>query len=475
VQPAERRPRTGRAGKSDQHTPAERAAVGKAAQLLVPHEQMADWRAPLNRLDPVAVLEKQGETRVPELVPIRYGRMSMSAFAFYRGAAAVMAADLAAMPDSGLRVQLCGDAHLVNFGGFGSPERNLVFDLNDFDETLPGPWEWDVKRLVASFAVAGRERGFSTKKRHAVLAEVAGEYRRTMAQFAGWTDLSVWYAKLGQQAVAEAWGSQVNKQRRKKFKKTIAKANTKDSTRALSKLTRMVDGEPRIISQPPLIVPIDEVFNGALFEELIKGVLHSYRQTLPDDRRHLLDGYRYVDGARKVVGVGSVGTRTWIALLLGRDNDDPLFLQLKEAEESVLAPYAGASVYHNHGRRVVEGQKLVQAASDIFLGWNRVAGVDGRTHDYYMRQLWDRKGSADVDGMDPPALAVYGKMCGWTLARAHARTGDRIAINGYLGDDDHFDHAMAEFAEAYADQNEQDHKALLDATATGRITAETGF
>ncbi len=449
--------------------------MGKAARSQARRAAHATWEPAPGR-DPIAILGAQERTRVPELVPIRHGRMAVSPFAFFRGAAAVMAADLASTPVSGLRVQACGDAHLSNFGAFAAPDRRLVFDLNDFDESLPGPWEWDVKRLAASFAIAGRENGLKRKQRMATVLTAVGTYRDSMRAFASQRNLEVWYARLDVEALLGQIEDEDPKAVRK-VRKGVAKARSKDSLRALEKLTHEVDGELRIVSQPPLIVPAEELVSEddtrdprqALME-----VLDSYRASLPADRQHLLDGYRLRHVARKVVGVGSVGTRAWIVLLTGADDSDPLFLQAKEAEASVLEPYAGVSRFKNHGRRVVEGQRLMQAASDIFLGWCPAVGSDGRKRDFYVRQLWDWKRSAEVERLTPRGLDVYARMCGWTLARAHARSGDRIEIATYLGAGDSFDRAIAEFAEVYADQNERDHAALLAAIDAGRVEADIG-
>jgi uncharacterized protein (DUF2252 family) len=461
-------------------TPAERAERGKAARAEVPRTSHADFAPADARPDPIELLQRQAETRVPELVPIRYGRMLVSPFTFYRGAALIMASDLALTPESGLRVQLCGDAHLSNFGVFASPERRLMFDLNDFDETLPGPWEWDVKRLAASLAVAGRDRGFTTGERKAIVTAAARAYRETMRRFAGMANLEVWYARFDIEAVLAEYSANLELRKRqvKRTEKTLAKARTKDSMSAFEKLTTVVNGERRIVAEPPLIVPVDELAENADREQLIeeiRGLIRSYRSSLEPDRRVLLEQYRFVDMARKVVGVGSVGTRAWIVLMLGRDGGDPLFLQAKEAQPSVLEQFAGASEYKNCGRRVVVGQRLMQAASDILLGWQHVTGLDNRERDFYVRQLKDWKGSADIDAMLPKSMEIYARMCGWTLARAHARSGDRIAIAAYLGKSDAFDRAIAEFSEAYADQNERDYAALLDAVDTGRVTAERGL
>jgi uncharacterized protein (DUF2252 family) len=451
----------------------ERAAAGRAARSEARRSSHAAWEAPEGRADPVAVLERQAASRVPELVPIRYGRMSASPFAFFRGAAAVMAADLAATPASGLRVQACGDAHLSNFGAFAAPDRRLVFDLNDFDESLPGPWEWDVKRLAASFAIAGRESGFRRRERATAVLTAARAYREAMRAFAAQTNLEVWYARLDIEAVMGEIDAEPKLT--KQVRRGVAKARAKDSLRALEKLTHVVAGELRIRSEAPLIVAAEELMAADEtrdLEEFLLQVLDSYRASLPGDRQHLLDGYRLRHLARKVVGVGSVGTRAWIVLLTGADDSDPLFLQAKEAEASVLEPYAGASRFENHGRRVVEGQRLMQAASDILLGWCPAVGFDGRQRDFYVRQLWDWKRSVEVERLTPHGLGLYARMCGWTLARAHARSGDRIAIAAYLGGGDAFDEAIAGFSEAYADQSERDHAALVAAIESGRIEAE---
>jgi uncharacterized protein (DUF2252 family) len=425
----------------------------------------------------VAVLEEQDKTRVPELVPIRYGRMLVSPLTFFRGAAAIMAADLADGPRTGLQAQLCGDAHLSNFGIFAAPDRRLTFNVNDFDETLPGPFEWDLKRLVASFAVAGRERGFGRKARAGISSAVARSYREAMRNFASMRTLDLWYARVEVDELARSFSEQASSKDAKRLERDLAKARTKDSLKAFAKLTHVVDGEPRIVSDPPLIVPVDELPDAGRQEiarEAIERLIRDYRRTLSGDRRRLVERFRYVDAAHKVVGVGSVGTRAWIVLMLGRDVDDPLFLQAKEAGASVLEPYVGKSAYSNHGQRVVEGQRLIQSGSDILLGWIREKNADGVDHDFYVRQLWDAKGSASVETMTQPNLADYGRLCGWTLAKAHARSGDPIAIAAYLGKSDVFDRALAAFAEAYADQNERDHALLNEAVKEGRVTAETG-
>jgi uncharacterized protein (DUF2252 family) len=468
------------APKVEHFTRAERAARGKAARAEVPRRINGEWEPSPHRSDPVDLLEEQAASRLSELVPIRYGRMLASPFAFFRGGALIMAADLAGTPTSGLRVQLCGDAHLSNFGVFGSPERNLVFDINDFDETAPGPWEWDVKRLAASFAVAGRENGFSDAERRTVVLDTVRSYREAMTKFAGMRNLEVWYANLPVEEAFREFTAGVSRKRVKKAEVDIAKSRTKDSMKAFDKLTTLVDGEPRIISDPPLIVPIDELLpsdsdrKGALEE--LRALIRTYRRTLETDRRHLLETFRFVDLAHKVVGVGSVGTRAWIALFLGADEQDPLFLQIKEAQASVLEQFVGKSEYTNRGQRVVAGQRLMQATSDIFLGWQHTnAGLDGQERDFYVRQLKDWKGSFAFEAARPAGAAAYGKLCGWTLARAHARSGDRIAIAAYLGTSDVFDQAIATFAEKYAEVNQRDYDGLKHAVESGRIKAQTGL
>ena len=461
-------------------TPAERAARGKAARARVPRDTHAVFDPPPDRPDPVGLLEQQAASRIPELVPVRWGRMMVSPFSYYRGAALPMASDLAATPVSGLAVQACGDAHLSNFGLFGSAERRLIFDVNDFDETLPGPWEWDVKRLAASLEVAGRDNGFPAKpRREAVLATVS-RYRQAVREFAAMTNQDVWYASADANELRAQADAQLRARQRKLLDKGLAKARTRDSMQELAKLTRTVDGRPRIISDPPLLVPVDEMIRDgterATFEAALVRLIARYQRTLETDRRYLLQQYEYCDMARKVVGVGSVGTRCWIVLMLGRDDADPLFLQVKEAEASVLSRFVGASRYANQGLRVVAGQRLMQASSDIFLGWQHVeAGADGQARDFYIRQLRDWKFSVDIESLRPSGLQMYGELCGWTLARAHARSGDRIAIASYLGNSGVFDRAIAKFAAAYADQNQRDHEALVDAAKSGRITAEHGI
>jgi len=455
----------------------ERAAHGRAARAETPRASHAALQ--VDARDPVALLDASSPQREPDLVPIRYGRMLTSPFAFYRGSAVLMAHDLASTPRSGLNVQLCGDAHLANFGGFASPERTFVFDLNDFDETLRGPFEWDLKRLAASFEVAGRHRGFDAKVRRSAVSAAIGSYREAMREFAGKGNLDVWYARLDLTTVLDDLRAQNDKKQARAVERGAEKARTKDSLRAFAKLTEEVDGERRIVSDPPLIVPIRELAadqDHDTVEDDVRALLRNYRSTLQDDRRQLLESFSYVDMARKVVGVGSVGTRCWIVLLTGRDSGDPLFLQVKEANQSVLEAHLGASSVANHGQRVVEGQRLMQAAGDTFLGWIHIdAGLDGKGRDFYIRQLWDWKASADLETILPRGLGIYARLCGWTLARAHARSGDRIAIAAYLGGGKVFDDAVAEFSIAYADQNDRDFAALAEAVRSGRIEAKEGL
>ncbi|MFD7838549.1 DUF2252 domain-containing protein [Streptomyces sp. NPDC059761] len=454
----------------------ERAARGRSARRKAPRSDHGEFEPSADRQDPVDVLERQSAGRVADLVPIRYGRMVESPFRFYRGAAAIMAADLAHTPDSGLRVQLCGDAHMLNYGLLGSPERNLLFDINDFDETLPGPWEWDVKRLAVSLAIAGRENGFDDGERAAIVRATAGSYREQMRRYAAMSHLDVWYTRVDAEQLRTLGTAELPSRGRRKLAEALAKARGRDSLQAAGKLTEVVAGELRFRSLPPLVTPLSELLPGkerSSLEEQIRDMVESYGQTLPSDRRHLLRQYTVVDMARKVVGVGSVGTRCWIILLLGRDGGDPLILQAKEAGESVLAPYTGPGEYAMQGERVVAGQRLMQAASDIFLGWHRVTGIDGRERDFYVRQLRDWKGSVEPALMAPRGMRTYGELCGTALARAHARSGDRIAIAAYLGSADVFDRALVRFAESYADRNERDHQALAEAVASGRVVAES--
>jgi uncharacterized protein (DUF2252 family) len=422
---------------------------GRAARQVVPRGSHAQWAPMSDRPDPVDLLEAQARDRIQELLPIRYGRMMASPFAFLRGSAIVM-----------------GDAHLLNFGVYASPERSLLFDLNDFDETLPGPWEWDIKRLAASFVVAGRDNGFDTADCRNAARAVTASYRQRMTRFSEMGELEVWYTRIGEEEVRGLLTeARAGKRTTKKLSKNVRKTRGRDSLQALSKLTRVVDGRRIINDDPPLLVRIPE---GDDLRSQVYAILESYKRTLQEDRRHLLDRFRFVDAARKVVGVGSVGTRAYVVLLEGRDQDDPLFLQVKEAGASVLEGHVASNTYEHHGHRVVAGQRLMQAASDIFLGWFR--GTEGR--DFYWRQLKDMKGSADVEGMTPDELVIYAGLCGWTLARAHARSGDRVQIAGYLGKSERFDVAIANFAKEYADQTERDHAALCAAVKSGRVAAD---
>jgi uncharacterized protein (DUF2252 family) len=467
----------------------ERGARGKEARDQTPPSSHTGWAAATDRPDPVGLLQEQDVTREPDLVPVRHGRMLVSPFTFYRGAATIMAADLDGTPTAGLQVQLCGDAHLSNFGAFASPERRLLFDLNDFDETLPGPFEYDVKRMAASFTVAARNNGFSNKDARAATRDSVAAYREAMAGFAAMGTLAIWYAHLDEDQLlsgvqsattkaskASKKAAKATKQAGKTLRKGAAKARTRDSLQALSKLGERVDGQYQIVSQPPIVVPArDLAATYGLSPDQVEGVIReqfrAYRATLRDDQRRLLERFQVVDMARKVVGVGSVGTRAFIVLLQGRDQQDPLFLQVKEATASVLEGHLQKSRYKQHGERVVRGQRMMQAASDIFLGWTK--GVEDNRY-YYWRQLRDMKGSAEVETMTPLRLGLYAGICGWTLARAHARSGDPVAIAAYLGEDDQFDRSMVDFSERYADQNELDYKAFADAIRSGRLEVLEG-
>ena len=454
-------------------TVAERQELGRSKRVVLPRSSLGDYAPAADRPDPVALLESQATSRIAELIPIRYGRMLASPFSFYRGAALIMASDLATGPHTSLEAQLCGDAHLSNFGLFASPERRLVFDINDFDETLPGPWEWDVKRLVASLAVAGRGNGFDAAERERVVRAAAQGYRRQMNALAAMRELDVWYAHT---IVDEELEASVNPTDRRQIRRTAAKARTRDNLQANAKLTRVVDGRRRLASDPPLLVPIEELFGEAearANDEQMGNLVDGYMRSLDVGRRTLITRFTYAGMARKVVGVGSVGTRAWIVLLLGRDDQDPLLLQVKQAERSVLEGYLQPSAYSNSAERVVAGQRLMQACSDILLGWLRSVGPDALAGDYYVRQLHDWKGSADVESMSPTVLAGYGQSCGEVLARAHSRSGDRIAIAAYLGNGDTVDRTLVRFAESYADQNERDYAALREAVASGVVAAES--
>ncbi|MGW7195599.1 DUF2252 domain-containing protein [Streptomyces chryseus] len=455
--------------------PAERAAYGRDARKRAPRSSHARYEAAQRRPDPIEVIERQSAERVQELVPIRYGRMSESPFRFYRGAAAIMAADLAPLPRTGLEVQLCGDAHPLNFRMLASPERRLVFDINDFDETLTGPFEWDVKRLAAGFVTAARANGFSLEEQNAAVRACVRAYRQRMHEFAGMRTLDIWYAQDDADRLRELMASSMDSQARRRTAKATARARTRTHLEAFAKLTRVTAEGRRITPDPPLITPYGRLSPGpseAGPEHDLAAVLEGYARTLPSERRHLLRHYRLVDMARKVVGVGSVGTRCWVLLLLGRDDDDPLLLQAKEAQESVLAAHTGGEPYDNQGRRVVAGQRLMQTSGDIFLGWTHAVGFDGQGRDFYVRQLWDWKGIARPETMGPGLLSLFGRLCGASLARAHARSGDPLALAAYLGGSDRFDRALVEFAQSYADQNERDYEALEAACRSGRIRAE---
>jgi uncharacterized protein (DUF2252 family) len=441
----------------------QRRERGRAARQRTPRSSHGAWTPAPDRPDPVELLEAQAENRQPDLVALRYARMTPSPFAFMRGAAIVMAHDLAGAPHTGIQAQLCGDCHLLNFGAYASPERTLLFDVNDFDETLPGPWEWDVKRLAASMVVAGRENGFGDSDCRRAARGAAASYRQRIAEFSQMGELEVWYSRV---SADEVFGLIADSRTMKKATKALRKSRGRDNLQALSKLTRVVDGRRMIDDDPPLLVRVIE----EELREQIHEILQMYSRTLQEDRRHLLDQYRFVDVARKVVGVGSVGTRDYVVLFEGRDAQDPLFLQVKEAEASVLEAHLPKSAYKNQGHRVVAGQRLMQAASDIFLGWLR--GKAGR--DYYWRQLRDMKGSAKIEGMSPEELVLYAGLCGWALARAHARSGDRVQISAYLGKSERFDGAIVDFAEAYADQTERDHAALCAAVESGKVAGHVG-
>ncbi|WP_318216254.1 DUF2252 domain-containing protein [Streptomyces sp. SCL15-6] len=454
--------------------PAERAAYGRKARKRASRSCHGWYETGQRRADPIELLERQSAERVPALVPIRYGRMLESPFRFYRGAAAVMAADLAPLPSSGLQVQLCGDAHPLNFRLLASPERRLVFDINDFDETLPGPFEWDVKRLAAGFVIAARANGFSPKEQDSVVRACVRAYRQRMREFAGMPTLDIWYAQDDADQVRRLLVTKAEGEAEHRLRDAAARARTRTHTRAFAKLTRVTAEGRRITPDPPLITPLGDLLadpSEAGRKEELRSVVNGYARTLPTERRYLLRHYRLVDMARKVVGVGSVGTRCWVLLLLGRDDDDPLLLQAKEASESVLAAHTGGERYDNQGRRVVTGQRLIQTTSDIFLGWTHVTGLDGQGRDFYVRQLWDWKGIARPETMGPGLLSLFARLCGACLARAHARSGDPVALAAYLGGSDRFDRALTEFAQSYADQNERDHEALRAACRSGRITA----
>ena len=441
----------------------ERVRAGRAVREVVPRSTFGEWTPAVDR-DPNAVLAAQDESRDQALVPLRHERMGASPFTFFRGAAAVMAADLATLPRTGLDVQLCGDAHLANFGVFASPDRALVFDLNDFDETLPGPFEWDLLRLAASFEVAARDRGLDDPARVLVVSEVSLAYVAAMREYSRMSHLDVWYDRITTDDIAARWGGGASKEVLRRFERNVAKARSKDRLRAFDKLIDASGDVPRFRSEPPVLVPVRELVAGDRLDELMSSIGHAlsvYRRTMSPDRRVLLDRYRFVDLARKVVGVGSVGTRCWVALMIGDDESDPLFLQIKEANASVLEAHLGRSGYDEHGQRVVQGQRLIQSSPDVFLGWEQIRGVDGVARHHYLRQLWDWKGSADLERMTQEAMAMYAAICGRCLARAHARTGDSVAIAAYLGKGRTLAASLVEFARRYADQNERDHLAFV--------------
>ena len=461
-------------GKSEQHTPKKSRKYGKSLRRAVPRDVLASWVVSSGRPDPVELILSQDKDRVQELVPVRHERMSVSAFTFYRGAALIMASDLSTLPTTGIEVQVCGDAHISNFGLYSSPERRTVFDINDFDETTRGPWEWDVARLVASVEICGRNRGFSQECREKAVLAAANGYREAMRSFADMGNMEVWYAHLDVDDLYQLLEDRAKKGDRKRAKKILNKAKAKDSTRAVAKFTEVVDGHLRVKSDPPVIIPLRDIVEGAGAQipkdldmaKLISSVLAKYRKTLPPERAALIDGYRGADIAHKVVGVGSVGTRAWIVVMEGANEHDSLVLQIKEASSSVLERYVGKAPQANHGQRVVEGQHAMQTVSDPLLGWTRMPmGMDGRSHDYYVRQLWDGKGSIDLDLISGKHLTYLARVCGWTLAHAHARTGDRFAIASYLGKSDLFDQAACTFARAYADQNEKDYQSFVSALA----------
>lgn len=466
-----------------QRTASESRAYGEQLRETIPLELHSQWEAPANRPDPVELLRSQEAKRVQSLLPIRHQRMSASPFAFLRGSALVMASDLSVLPATGIAVQACGDAHIANFGLFTSPEQRTVFDINDFDETLPGPWEWDVKRLVASIEVCGRDNGFSKKERKQAVRTSMQAYRETMQRFANMGHLDVWYAHLDVDTLAQEFANDVNADDAKVAEKVTKKAKNKTSRRAMHKLTEVVDGQLRIISNPPLIVPMRDLLQEDLTERigkdlaaafvhaadqraiemLMSNILTHYRKSITPEKQRLIGSYMPVDIARKVVGVGSVGTRALIIVMSGADENDPLVLQVKEAQESVLERFVGKASHEQNGERVVEGQRAMQTASDMLLGWCRIADMQGTLRDYYVRQLWNGKGSFDLSSANPRQLRLLAGACGWTLAHAHARTGDRFAIASYLGEDDTFDKALAKFARAYADQNQSDYERFVAA------------
>jgi uncharacterized protein (DUF2252 family) len=457
--------------------PSESSDFGREARRRVPRSSHGEWTPAGDRPDPVDVLVRQAESRVQDLIPIRYGRMLASPFTFYRGAAAVMAADLAGTPDSGVVAQVCGDAHISNFGGFAAPDRQLLFGPNDFDETLPGPWEWDVKRMAASIEIAGRDVGLPAPRRRRLVERAVREYREGARDFAETSLLDTWYTRLQAEELTARFGTRLDAEGQELFARTFAKARRKNSERAVQRLTEVVDGRLRFASMPPVLTPLSELFDSShvegQMETYVSVLREQYSAGLHADHRHLFESFEFVDMARKVVGVGSVGTRAWIFLLLSPEGY-PLVLQAKEAQASVLEPYLGSSEYENHGERVVRGQRMMQAAPDIFLGWQRSTGLDGLEHDFYVRQLWDWKASADLSRMTERGLLTYSRACAWSLARSHSRSGDRKAIAAYLGSGPNFERAIATFSSLYADQNERDYERLAVAAEDGVIPVERG-
>jgi uncharacterized protein (DUF2252 family) len=457
--------------------PSESSELGRGARGRVPRSSHGEWTPAADRPDPVDVLVRQAESRVQDLIPIRYGRMLVSPFTFYRGAAAVMAADLAGTPDSGVVAQVCGDAHISNFGGFAAPDRQLLFGPNDFDETLPGPWEWDVKRMAASIEIAGRDVGLPAPRRRRLVERAVREYREGARDFAESSLLDTWYTRLQAEELTARFGTRLDAEGQEIFARTFAKARRKNSERAVQRLTEVVDGRLRFTSTPPVLTPLSELFDSSHIEgqmdTYVSVLREQYSAGLHADHRHLFESFEFVDMARKVVGVGSVGTRAWIFLLLS-PGGHPLVLQAKEAQASVLEPYLGSSEYDNHGERVVRGQRMMQAAPDIFLGWQRSVGLDGLEHDFYVRQLWDWKASADLSRMTERGLLTYSRACAWSLARSHCRSGDRKAIAAYLGSGPNFERAIANFSSLYADQNERDYERLAIAAEDGVIPVERG-
>lgn len=459
-------------GKNERRTAAQSKKYGKSLRKAVPRDVFAGWQPPMGRPSSNDLLFGQDKMRVQGLVPVRHERMAVSAFTFYRGAALVMASDLASLPTTGIEVQACGDAHISNFGLYLSPERRTVFDINDFDETCRGPWEWDVARLTASVEICGRDRGFSDKECSKAVLSAARGYREAMRTFAEMGNMAVWYAHFDVDSMHDLLEGDLNKRQRKKVNKMLDKSKAKNSARAVGKLTEVVDGELRVVSDPPLVVPFRDLMQesvgivpeGINMAKIVSRALERYRKTLAPERAMLIDRYRGVDMAHKVVGVGSVGLQAWIVVLEGASSDDPLVLQIKEATDSVLERFVGKAPQKSHGQRVVEGQRAMQSASDALLGWTTLRSPnDDKERDYYVRQLWDGKGAMDLDAIQPKGLCTFARACGWTLAHAHARTGDRFAIASYLGKSDKFDNAMLEFARTYADQNEVDYNAFLAA------------